>query len=488
MTHALSRIADLALPHRTGEESAHARQHRRGFALLYLLSLVWGVGIVTTFAMSQAPWFVVLDTVVAQALAVLIGVAMRRGMTMQRGAPWMTNVMLACYILPALYVGGILGPVVGWLILCPLLTLSMRRARAAVLQFPVVVLILTFLAGYQWVYGLPPQAFSASGMILLGWISAVVVAVFLLSLFLISDLSIQRRQSALMAINGNLQQEIEGHLATQAALHQVQAQLVDAARMAGKAEVATGALHNIGNALNGVSVSTATSRRLLERLKPERLLNLATLLDDNQDPRLSAYAGKLAQDMERIRQDALDELQRAIDAVDHVASVVAIQQADARYSGVAEPVDLSLAIAHARILFGMPTNIELELVVECDEPVLADRHRTLQILTNLLKNACDAVVNVTHPRITVTIRTQGNDAVVRVQDNGMGIPDALLSRIFAHGFTTKNSGSGFGLHASALAASEMGGSLEVESKGVGQGAAFTLRLPRGGSVDPETGE
>ena len=79
----------------------------------------------------------------------------------------------------------------------------------------------------------------------------------------------------------------------------------------------------------------------------------------------------------------------------------------------------------------------------------------------------------------MTIRV-GQDAgriQIVVSDNGIGIPAENLARIFAHGFTTKHNGHGFGLHSGALAAKEMGGSLSVQSEGAGQGATFTLELP-----------
>jgi signal transduction histidine kinase len=70
-----------------------------------------------------------------------------------------------------------------------------------------------------------------------------------------------------------------------------------------------------------------------------------------------------------------------------------------------------------------------------------------------------------------------NHFQIAVRDNGVGIPAQSLARIFAHGFTTKTGGHGFGLHSGALAAMEMGGTLQVHSEGVGQGATFTLDLP-----------
>jgi len=69
-------------------------------------------------------------------------------------------------------------------------------------------------------------------------------------------------------------------------------------------------------------------------------------------------------------------------------------------------------------------------------------------------------------------------ARISVIDNGVGIDPEVMSRLFGHGFTTRKSGHGFGLHSAALAASELGGSLKAMSDGVGKGATFLLTLPR----------
>ena len=66
---------------------------------------------------------------------------------------------------------------------------------------------------------------------------------------------------------------------------------------------------------------------------------------------------------------------------------------------------------------------------------------------------------------------------IAVIDTGIGISPENLTRIFAHGFTTRKDGHGFGLHSGALAAKELGGKLSVESAGLGQGASFVLDLP-----------
>jgi signal transduction histidine kinase len=111
--------------------------------------------------------------------------------------------------------------------------------------------------------------------------------------------------------------------------------------------------------------------------------------------------------------------------------------------------------------------------------ISVEKHKVLQILVNLVRNAkqaCDDTALV-EKRLTIRV-TNGDDRVrIAVSDNGCGISPENLTRIFGHGFTTKKGGHGFGLHSSALAARELGGALTVHSDGPGTGATFTLELP-----------
>jgi signal transduction histidine kinase len=80
-------------------------------------------------------------------------------------------------------------------------------------------------------------------------------------------------------------------------------------------------------------------------------------------------------------------------------------------------------------------------------------------------------------QVCVSVKRSGEGRVqVVVEDSGIGLSAENLTRIFAHGFTTKRDGHGFGLHSGALAAKQMGGSLRAESEGVGCGARFILEL------------
>ena len=101
----------------------------------------------------------------------------------------------------------------------------------------------------------------------------------------------------------------------------------------------------------------------------------------------------------------------------------------------------------------------------------------MQILINLITNAKQAMKDVARKELIVKTEAQDGIARIVVCDNGYGIAPENMTRIFSHGFTTKPDGHGFGLHAGSLAAKEMGGTLQAQSDGPGQGATFTLELP-----------
>ena len=133
------------------------------------------------------------------------------------------------------------------------------------------------------------------------------------------------------------------------------------------------------------------------------------------------------------------------------------------------------ALVHAQ------DGIAIERELEELPLVSVDRHKVLQILTNLLTNAAQAIEARGEGErcITVRCRQDKEDGTLRIQvaDSGVGIREQDRERIFSLGFTTKKSGHGLGLHASACAALEMKGSLTLHSDGVGRGSCFTLTLP-----------
>jgi C4-dicarboxylate-specific signal transduction histidine kinase len=170
--------------------------------------------------------------------------------------------------------------------------------------------------------------------------------------------------------------------------------------------------------------------------------------------------------------------------IEHIKEIVAMQQSYAKVSGVFEILAAAELVEDAlRLNASAFERHNINLVREFDEnlpKICVDRHKFLQILINLLRNAKHAVQDVSeHERrmvIHVGMASPGRIKIV-VSDNGVGIPAEHMTKIFNHGFTTKKEGHGFGLHSGANAAKEMGGSLTARSDGPGKGAEFTLELP-----------
>ena len=133
-----------------------------------------------------------------------------------------------------------------------------------------------------------------------------------------------------------------------------------------------------------------------------------------------------------------------------------------------------------RIHAGALTRLDVVIIREFADlpPIQADKHKLLQILVNVISNAKHAMADRPVKRLTLKVEASDGEGIrVSVRDTGYGIAAENMTRIFAHGFTTKSDGHGYGLHSSALAAKEMKGSLRVHSDGVGRGAVFTIELP-----------
>ncbi len=282
---------------------------------------------------------------------------------------------------------------------------------------------------------------------------------------------------------------------TEQQLKIAQRELIETSRLAGMAEVATGVLHNIGNALNSVNTSATLAAERIGAMKTPSLLKAVQLILEHRDrlsdfvandPRgrqLPDFLTQVAERLHKERDGAVEELQALRTGVEHVKEIVVAQQSYAHVSGLTEVVPMTELVESAlRIAEASLRRHAITLVREFEPtpPVTVQRQKALQILVNLVNNAKDSMSAARVPNAQMVLRIRlspDNFVEMEVTDNGSGIAPENLTRIFAFGFTTKKDGHGFGLHSSALAAREMGGSLTVTSPGAGLGATFTVRLP-----------
>lgn len=279
-------------------------------------------------------------------------------------------------------------------------------------------------------------------------------------------------------------------------LEKLNRRLVEASRYAGMAEVATGVLHNVGNVLNSVNVSANLAKEQLKQFRVEGLVRGVNLLRDHEDDLadfltnseqgkyFQPYMAELAEFMSKQEDKLHHELNALIKNVDHIKEIVAMQQSYAKLAGVTQevsPADLMDDAYNMSMADLVKKGITTERQTDTDLPLVkVDKHKVLQILINLLNNARDSLAECTADHKRVCLRVYGADkgrVYLEVEDNGKGILKEDLVRIFAHGFTTREKGHGFGLHVSALSAREMGGEIKVESDGPSKGAKFTLVLP-----------
>jgi signal transduction histidine kinase len=114
-----------------------------------------------------------------------------------------------------------------------------------------------------------------------------------------------------------------------------------------------------------------------------------------------------------------------------------------------------------------------------DEEIIAklDRTQLIRVVTNLVKNAIQAVPDVESPRILVSVATDGDFVKICVADNGVGIQDGFKDKIFEPKFTTKTSGMGLGLGMVKNIVETYRGRIDFTSK-PGKGTVFTVKFPR----------
>jgi two-component system NtrC family sensor kinase len=334
----------------------------------------------------------------------------------------------------------------------------------------------------------------------------LVFSVVLVALLLYAALNLVRSHAVIKRVNTELQSANE-HLEQRVQertreLRQAQSELMATARQAGMAEIATNVLHNVGNILNSVNVSADLISSTLHKSRIQGLsrgiqmmndhaADLADfLVHDEKGKILPGYLSGISQTLVQEQQSMLKELELLTRSIDHIKDVVATQQSYAGGSSIVEPVQICDLVEDAlRMNDGSLVRHRVTVVKEFAQVPEAhlEKSRVLQILVNLISNAKNAMENIDGKLHQITLRVElVDDSTLRVsvRDEGEGIPAENLTRIFSHGFTTRKTGHGFGLHSCALAVAQMGGTISAHSDGPGLGATFTLELPIDGAQAP----
>ncbi len=301
----------------------------------------------------------------------------------------------------------------------------------------------------------------------------------------------QEKQDYIIAIA----RDITERKRAEATLKVAQEKLLETAREVGMAEVATGVLHNVGNVLNSVSVTAESIQKRVRNSKIAYLSDVVGLLEQHKDElgtfittedrgkKLPVFLANLSKELIEEQERCLEALEALTKHVQHVGDIIQLQQSHSKSKGLIEPTSIAELVEDTIQINSEAltrNNIEFRRELSNLPTVLIDRHKVLQMLTNLISNAIYALSKSGRDDKVLKICVgEPKDGFFRIDvcDNGIGIPPENLTRIFEHGFTTKKKGHGFGLHSTALSANELNGSIRVHSDGPGRGAVFTLELP-----------
>ncbi len=298
----------------------------------------------------------------------------------------------------------------------------------------------------------------------------------------ITEAQLLRTKEKVRALNDRLKLQVQERTV------QLAQALNQNAHRAGMAEIATAVLHNVGNILTSVITSGQTIEKTVQTssLKSLRRANklLDTLVDrDNQRAvQLAEFYHTLEDLLIKEHSEINENVDQVLKKIDLIRDVITAQQSFASTESQAEPLFLPDVVEEA-------LNIQEHTLGRHDVTVrrnyletphiIAPKIKLIHILINLVKNAREALeANQSDDRvITLFVGQENGRAVIKVRDNGIGIAPEALDKVFSHGFSTKKDGHGFGLHSSLLAIEEMGGTIRVESEGLGHGATFVLSFP-----------
>lgn len=271
-------------------------------------------------------------------------------------------------------------------------------------------------------------------------------------------------------------------------------QQFEKARQLGMAEISASVLHNVGNVLNSVNVSAEAIAEKNSTSQLTGLKKICNLLNEHQhdlgefvtrDPRgvkTLDFLNRLASYWHEEQQWMQNEVDSLIKNIQLIKATISTQQNLSKTMGMEQIVSIDELLDEALLISSLDSKkeITIEKHYEKTNAILIDKVKFLQILVNLMCNAKDSLIESTNQHKYLVIKVsviKDNKILIEISENGIGILPENINKIFNYGFTTKQSGHGFGLHTSALAINELGGEIHVKSEGLGKGATFSLYIP-----------
>ncbi len=280
-------------------------------------------------------------------------------------------------------------------------------------------------------------------------------------------------------------------------LKEQQQQMANMAHQAGMAEIASNIMHNIGNVLNSIHVSSEHISSILNRSKINELAQINQLLKANKEALalfltrdskgklIPEYFNQVADTLEQDHRELEKESERMVQKINLIGEAIELQQGQSRPGSFYESVMIGgfledilkimrPGFSKNGVTVSVKNNLEESMVIDIP------KNKMFNVLLNIIKNAYESVKeNDTDNRlIDINIFSPKPEFIqFDISDNGSGIAPENLESLFNFGFTTKKRGNGFGLHYCANAMQEMGGFISAKSDGLNKGALFSITIP-----------
>ncbi len=302
------------------------------------------------------------------------------------------------------------------------------------------------------------------------------------------DALLDKRTEEIIAQRDTIAKEKEKTESLLKDLQMTQAQLVQSEKMASLGQMVAGIAHEVNTPLGFVRSNIEISQRnhrmigtalrqhdkLRQTLEAGEVEDLEQILLEAKDAMEKINEYDLIEKTDRIFVESLEGLDRLQELITNLKNFSRLDEAQLKYANLNEGIDSSLVIAnnlikHKAVVkkhYTEPCNIE------CYPAQLN------QVFLNLITNAAQAIENGKAGEIHISTALDGDKAIVKIRDNGKGIPKEHLQKIFEPFFTTKpvGQGTGLGLSIAYKIIQQHNGTIEVESE-VGKGTTFTLKLP-----------
>jgi len=294
--------------------------------------------------------------------------------------------------------------------------------------------------------------------------------------------------------NTQLNNEINERKKMEVKVAKLNNQLVIAARRAGMADIATSILHNIGNVLNSTNTSVTLMQENIHKSKAQSLETVSNILNQHKNDleqflandasgqKIPHFIKVLSEELQKEKSELTAGTVALQKNIQHIKDIITMQHSVSGSLGVMEKISVTDIVENAITINKTDALSKIQIIREFKpiKTIVSDQVKLLQILVNLVKNAIDSLLASDNEPKKLILKVEEKDDkhfMIEITDNGLGIEQDILLKIFTYGFTTKDTGHGFGLHTSALSAQDMGGLLTVKSLGKDKGATFVLILP-----------